>query len=319
MNPQISTLTVPADFLTVADLDEGQFAAALDLAEEMKHSPEAFLDTLRSETLACFFEKPSTRTRVSFAAAAHRLGMLPLVLRPDELQLGRGETVADTARTLAGFCAGIVIRTFAQATVAELAEHSHVPVINALTDDHHPCQALADFLTLREVFGRLDGLRLAYIGDSDNVARSLIEAGALSGVEVIVASPPAYQAEAAERREVIDFVARHHGHVGIVDDPREAVAGAHAVYTDVWVSMGAEADADARRRELAPYQVTSALMAAAAPDAVFMHCLPAHREEEVTADVIDGPASVVWRQAANRLPTEQAIVYALITGGWSRS
>jgi ornithine carbamoyltransferase len=245
--------------------------------------------------------------------------MLPLVLRPDELQLGRGETVADTARTLAGFCAGIVIRTFAQATVAELAEHSHVPVINALTDDHHPCQALADFLTLREVFGRLDGLRLAYIGDSDNVARSLIEAGALSGVEVVVASPPAYQAEAAERREVLDFVARHHGHAGIVEDPREAVAGAHAVYTDVWVSMGAEADADARRRELAPYQVTSALMAAAAPDAVFMHCLPAHREEEVTADVIDGPASVVWRQAANRLPTEQAIVYALITGGWTRS
>jgi ornithine carbamoyltransferase len=245
--------------------------------------------------------------------------MLPLVLRPDELQLGRGETVADTARTLAGFCAAIVIRTFAQATVAELAQYSSVPVINALTDEHHPCQALADFLTLREVFGRLDGLKLAYIGDSDNVARSLIEAGALSGVDVVVASPPAYQAEAAERREVLDFVARHHGHVGIVDDPHEAVAGAHAVYTDVWVSMGAEADAEQRRRELAPYQVTTELMAAAASDAVFMHCLPAHREEEVTAEVIDGPASIVWRQAANRLPTEQAIVYALVTGGWGRS
>ena len=162
------------------------------------------------------------------------------------------------------------------------------------------------------------GLRLAYIGDSDNVARSLIEAGALSGVDVVVASPPAYQPEAAERREVLEFVAGHHGHVSMVEDPREAVAGAHAVYTDVWVSMGAEADAEERRRELAPYRVTSELMAAAAPDAVFMHCLPAHRGEEVTAEVIDGPASVVWQQAANRLPTEQAVVYALITGGWGR-
>ena len=318
MSAHSVTRTVPADYLTVGDLDEAQFAAALDLAEMMKRDPRGYLDALPSETLACFFEKPSTRTRVSFAAAAHRLGMLPLVLRPDELQLGRGETVADTARTLAGFCAAIVIRTFAQSTVEELAAHSRVPVINALTDDHHPCQALADFLTLREVFGRLDGLKLAYIGDSDNVARSLMEAGALSGVEVVVASPPAYQADAAERRSVLEFVAAHHGHVGILEDPREAVAGAHAVYTDVWVSMGAEADAEARRRELAAYQVTTELMAAAAPDAVFMHCLPAHRGEEMTADVIDGPASVVWQQAANRLPTEQAIVYALCTGGWSR-
>lgn len=318
MSARTPPRTTPPDFLRVGDLDEAQFAAALDLAEEMKHSPAGWLDALPSETLACFFEKPSTRTRVSFAAAAHRLGMLPLVLRPDELQLGRGETIADTARTLAGFCAAIVIRTFAQATVSELAQYSSVPVINALTDDHHPCQALADFLTLREVFGHLDGLRLAYIGDSDNVAHSLMEAGALSGVDVVVASPPAYQAEAAERREVLEFAAGHHGHVGLVDDPRVAVAGAHAVYTDVWVSMGAEADAEQRRREFAPYQVTSELMAAAAPDAVFMHCLPAHREEEVTAEVIDGPASVVWRQAANRLPTEQAIVYALITGGWGR-
>ena len=318
MSAHSVTRTVPADFLTVGDLDEAQFAAALDLAEAMKHDPTGFLDALPSETLACFFEKPSTRTRVSFTAAAHRLGMLPLVLRPDELQLGRGETVADTARTLAGFCAAIVIRTFAQATVEELALHSHVPVINALTDDHHPCQALADFLTLREVFGRLDGLKLAYIGDSDNVARSLVEAGALSGVEVVVASPPAYQVEAAERRALLEFAVAHHGHVGIVEDPREAVAGANAVYTDVWVSMGAEADAEKRRQELRAYQVTTDLLAAAAPGAVFMHCLPAHRGEEMTADVIDGRASVVWQQAANRLPTEQAIVYALCTGGWGR-
>jgi ornithine carbamoyltransferase len=318
MSAETVTRAVPPDLLSIADLSEAQFAAALDLAEEMKASPGGWIDALRSETLACFFEKPSTRTRVSFAAAAHRLGMLPLVLRPDELQLGRGETVADTARTLAGFCAAIVIRTFAQETVEELARESRVPVINALTDQHHPCQALADLLTLREVFGRLDGLRLAYIGDSDNVARSLMEAGALSGVEVVVASPPAYQAEAIERRQVLEFVAAHHGHVGLVEDPHEAVAGAHAVYTDVWVSMGAEADAEKRMRELAPYQVTPELMAAAEPDAIFMHCLPAHRGEEVAAEVIDGPASEVWRQAANRLPTEQAIVYALVTGGWGR-
>jgi ornithine carbamoyltransferase len=318
MSAHSATRTVPADFLTVGDLDEAQFAAALDLAEAMKHDPTGYLDALPSETLACFFEKPSTRTRVSFAAAAHRLGMLPLVLRPDELQLGRGETVADTARTLSGFCAAIAIRTFAQATVEELALHSRVPVINALTDDHHPCQALADFLTLREVCGALDGLKLAYIGDSDNVARSLIEAGALSGVEVVVASPPACQAPAAERRALLEFAAAHDGRVGIVEDPREAVAGANAVYTDVWVSMGAEADAERRRQELRAYQVTTELLAAAAPGAVFMHCLPAHRGEEMTAEVIDGRASVVWQQAANRLPTEQAIVYALCTGGWGR-
>jgi ornithine carbamoyltransferase len=318
MTSHTPTLTVPSDFLRVGDLDEPRFAALLDLAEEMKATPDGWTDVLRSRTLACFFEKPSTRTRVSFAAAAHRLGMLPLLLRPDELQLGRGETVADTARTLAGFCAAIVIRTFSQATVEELARYSEVPVLNALTDDHHPCQAVADMLTLREVFGRLEGVRLAYVGDSDNVARSLIEAGALAGVEVAVASPPAYAPGASASRSIAEFVSAHHGHVTVVEDPREAVAGANAVYTDVWVSMGAEADARRRMAELAPYRVTAELMAAADPDAVFMHCLPAHRGEEVAAEVIDGPASVVWRQAANRLPTEQALVYALVTGRWGR-
>jgi ornithine carbamoyltransferase len=311
-------LTAPADYLRVSDLDEAQFGALLDLAVAMKADPGGWHDALPWQSVACFFEKPSTRTRVSFAAAAHRLGMHPQILRPDELQLGRGETVADTARTLSGFCAAIVMRTFAQATIEEVAVNADVPVINALTDDHHPCQALADFMTLRETFGRLEGLRLAYIGDSDNVARSLMEAGALTGTEVVVASPVAYEPEALEMRAVSEFVNGHHGHVSVVHDPREAVAGAHAVYTDVWVSMGDEADTDRRLRELRPYQVTADLMRRAAPHAVFMHCLPAHRGQEVTADVIDGAASAVWQQAANRLPTEQAVLYATIAGRFDR-
>jgi ornithine carbamoyltransferase len=315
---QAPILTAPTDYLRVSDLDEAQFAALLDLAKEMKEDPGGWTGALPWQSVACFFEKPSTRTRVSFAAAAHRLGMHPQVLRPDELQLGRGETVADTARTLAGFCAAIVMRTFAQSTIEEMAAHADVPVINALTDDHHPCQALADLLTLRETFGRLDGLRLAYVGDSDNVARSLMEAGALTGTEVVVASPAAYEPEALEMRAVSEFVTGHHGHVSVVHDPREAIAGAHAVYTDVWVSMGAEGDSERRMRELQPYRVTPELMALAAPHAVFMHCLPAHRGQEVDAEVIDGASSVVWAQAANRLPTEQAVLYATITGSFGR-
>ena len=321
MTPNATTTNavVPDYFLRVSDLDEAGFAAALDQAEYIKSSPDGlWTHMLPGRSVAMFFEKPSTRTRVSFAAAAHRLGMLPQVLRPDELQLGRGETVADTARTLAGFCSAIVIRTFAQETVEEMARFSAVPVINALTDEHHPCQALADMLTLRETFGHLEGLRLAYIGDSDNVARSLMEAGALTGVEVVVASPAAYEPGATERRAIADFAASHHARVDVVHDPRDAVAGAHAVYTDVWVSMGDEAESDRRMRELAGYRVTPELMAVAAPDAVFMHCLPAHRGQEVAAEVIDGPNSVVWRQAANRLPTEQAILLACITGWWPR-
>jgi ornithine carbamoyltransferase len=318
MSLETPQCTAPSDYLRVSDLDEAQFAALLDLATAMKDDPGGWRESLPWQSVACFFEKPSTRTRVSFAAAAHRLGMHPQILRPDELQLGRGETIADTARTLSGFCAAIVMRTFAQATIDEVAANASVPVINALTDDHHPCQALADLLTLREVFGHLDGLRLAYIGDSDNVARSLMEAGALTGTEVVVASPVAYEPEALEMRAVSEFVSGHHGHVSVVHDPRDAVAGAHAVYTDVWVSMGDEADTERRMRELRPYQVTDELMRLAAPHAVFMHCLPAHRGQEVAANVIDGPASVVWQQAANRLPTEQAVLYATIAGRFER-
>jgi len=297
-----ATPVVPQDYLRVSDLDAGGIEAVLDLAARMKERPHGFVEALRGDTVACFFEKPSTRTRVSFAAAAERLGMLALLLRPDELQLGRGETIADTARTLSGYANAIVIRTFDQATVEEIAAAARVPVINALTNEHHPCQALADVLTLRERFGDLKGLRVAFVGDFDNVATSLAEAAVLCGFELVVGCPAGYE------QAVPGAV--------VVEDPSEAVRGAHAVYTDVFVSMGDEAEAAERLRDLAPYQVNAALLELADPDAVFMHCLPAHRGEEVTAEVIDGPRSVVWQQAENRLPTEEAILYALIAGRW---
>ncbi len=297
-----TTPVVPQDYLRVSDLDGGGIEAVLGLSARMKERPHGFIDALRGDTVACFFEKPSTRTRVSFAAAAERLGMLALLLRPDELQLGRGETIADTARTLSGYANAIVIRTFDQATVQEIADAASAPVINALTNEHHPCQALADVLTLRERFGDVNGLKLAFVGDFDNVATSLAEAAALCGIEFVVGCPAGYE------RAVPGAV--------VVQDPAEAVRGANAVYTDVFVSMGDEAEAAQRLRDLAPYQVNEALMTLADPDAIFMHCLPAHRGEEVTAEVIDGPRSVVWQQAENRLPTEEAILYALIARTW---
>jgi ornithine carbamoyltransferase len=298
----ISAPPVPQHFLRVSDLGRDSLTALLDLAEAMRARPHGFVDALRGDTLVCFFEKPSTRTRVSFAAAAERLGMMPLLLRPDELQLGRGETVEDTARTLSGYAAAIVVRTFEHATVEQLAGAATVPVINALTDAHHPCQALADLLTLREHFGRLEGLRVAFVGAGNNVATSLIEAGALVGMDVVVACPRGYEPSVHDARVVPDLL--------------EAVAGADAVYTDVWVSMGEEDEREERLARFEPYRVDAALMAAAGEDAIFMHCLPAHRGEEVTAEVIDGPQSIVWQQAENRLPTEEALVLALVARRW---
>ncbi|MFN8224875.1 MAG: ornithine carbamoyltransferase [Gaiellales bacterium] len=294
---------IPHHYLRVSDLDGAGISAALDLAAEMKARPHGFVEALRGDTVACFFEKPSTRTRVSFAAAAERLGMLPILLRPDELQLGRGETVADTAHTLSGYANAIVIRTFEQAIVEEIAAAATVPVINALTNEHHPCQALADVLTLRERFGRLEGLKVAFVGDFDNVATSLAEAASALGFELLVSTPPGYEKDVPGAT--------------VVHDPAEAVRDAHAVYTDVWVSMGDEGERERRLRDLAPYQVDDTLLAGARPDAVFMHCLPAHRGEEVAASVIDGPRSIVWQQAENRLPTEEALLYLLVTRSWT--
>jgi len=307
---------VSKDFLRVADLTPARLAHLLDLAAAMEDEPLGWLESLRGRSVACFFAKPSTRTRVSFAAAAARLGLSPIVLRPDELQLGRGEPIADTARALSAYCDAIVIRTFAQRDIEETAAAASVPVINALSDVHHPCQALADVLTVREWFGRLEGVRLAFVGDGNNVAHSLLEAGALTGMEIAVASPPGY---APSPQVVADAraLARTTGAaIEVVEDPRDAVRGAHAVYTDVWVSMGDDAERDERLRDLRPYEVNEELLALARPDAIFMHCLPAHRGEEVAAAVIDGARSVVWEQAANRESTAQALLYTLISGDW---
>jgi ornithine carbamoyltransferase len=298
----MTTLTKPRSLLRIADLTPDEIHRLLDLAAAMKHEPNAWNDALAGTSVACYFSKPSTRTRISFEAAVHRLGGLPIMLRPDELQLGRGEPIADTARVMSSYCSAIVIRTFAQSDVEEMAAAASVPVINALTDDHHPCQALADVLTLRERFGELRGLPVAYVGDGNNVARSLIEAATLTGIDLRLACPEGYRLDAG---------------VDVLNNPREAVAGARAVYTDVWVSMGdAESERQRRLEDLAPYRVTPGLMSLAASDAIFLHCLPAHRGEEVATAVIDGAHSAVWDQAANRLPTEQAALYALVTGDW---
>ena len=302
----MTTVTTPRAMLRIADLTPGELHRLLDLAAAMKEDPNGWHDALAGTSVACYFSKPSTRTRISFEAAVHRLGGLPIMLRPDELQLGRGEPIADTARVMSSYCSAIVIRTFAQSDVEEMAEAASVPVINALTDDHHPCQALADLLTLRERFGDLHGLSVAYVGDGNNVAHSLIEAAMLTGIDLRLACPEGYGPDP-------NIAAG----ANVVANPREAVAGARAVYTDVWVSMGdAESERQRRLADLEPYRVTPGLMALAARDAVFLHCLPAHRGEEVATAVIDGAHSAVWQQAANRLPTEQAALYALVTGDW---
>jgi len=307
---------VSKDFLRVADLTPARLAHLLDLAAAMEDEPLGWVESLRGRSVACFFAKPSTRTRVSFAAAAARLGLSPIVLRPDELQLGRGEPIADTARALSAYCDAIVIRTFAQRDIEETAAAASVPVINALSDAHHPCQALADVLTVREWFGRLEGVRLAFVGDGNNVAHSLLEAGALTGMEIAVASPPGYAPSSQVVADARALARTTGAAIEVVEDPRDAVRGAHSVYTDVWVSMGDDAERDERLRDLRPYEVNEELLALARPDAIFMHCLPAHRGEEVAAAVIDGARSVVWEQAANRESTAQALLYTLISGDW---
>lgn len=307
----------PSDLLRIADLDPRLLYVLLDMAAEMKAEPHGWETALHGDTVAMFFEKPSTRTRVSFAAACQHLGALPLGLRPDELQLGRGEPVADTARVLSGYASAIVVRTFAQALLDEMAAVADKPVINALTDDHHPCQALADLMTLRERFGTLQGLRLAYLGDGNNVAHSLMEAGGLAGMHVSVATPNGFEPDPAITDRAAELALANGGTVTVLHDPVEAVRHADAVYTDVWVSMGdSEQDRSRREEVLRTYQVTPSLMRHAGSQAVFLHCLPAHRGEEVAAEVIDGPASVVWRQAENRLWTEEAVLYAFIRGRW---
>ena len=314
MNATISA-TALRHFTRVSDLNPEELRDLLELAAALKSVPAHCEDELRGQAIACIFEKPSTRTRVSFAAAIARLGATPVALSPQELQLGRGESIADTARSLSGYVAAIVIRTFAQETVDELAHWATVPVVNALSDRHHPCQALADLLTIEEACGTSAGLRLAFVGHGgDNVAHSLLEAGALAGLDVAIACPAAYAPDGQVLADARWLAEATGAQLTVHHDPREAVAGAHAVYADVWASMGEEGEGAARAKALAPFQVTEELLALARPEAIFLHCLPAKRGEEVAAAVLDGPQSLVWRQSANRLPTEQALLLALTRG-----
>ena len=281
-------------FLTGEELTRSELDALLDRALELKAAPLSS-DALLRRSVALIFQRPSTRTRLSFEAGVAELGGHPMILRTDDLQLARGESVRDTALVLSRQVAVVGLRTGPHELVEELARWSDVPVINMLTAAHHPCQALADLLTLREAFGRLEGLKLAYVGDGNNVARSLTILGRLAGVEVVVAAPAGYELDA-------DTVA----------DPYAAVAGAHAVYTDVWVSMGDEETADERRRALAPYRADAALLEVAAPDAIALHCLPAHPGEEITEEVLYGPRQRIWDQAENRRHAQKALLELLV-------
>ncbi len=296
--------------LDLKDLTPAEVLQILAAAAEWKDrgSDPGLPQPLRGKTLGMIFTKSSTRTRVSFQAAVNQLGGQAIFLGTGELQLGRGETIADTARVLSRYLDGILIRTYDQREVEELAAHATIPIINGLTDQSHPTQALADLQTIHERFGRWQGLRLAYVGDGNNVAVSLMEAAAKVGMDFAAATPPGYEPDPARVASARADAAALGGRVTVCRDPFEAVREASVVYTDVWVSMGQEAEREARLRAFAPYQVNEALMAAARPDAIFMHCLPAHRGEEVAAAVIDGPRSAVFDQAENRLHVYKAIL-----------
>lgn len=292
---------VTRHFLDLAGIEGGELRAIVEAAKLYKGGRSD--RPMAGRTLAMIFDKPSTRTRVSFEVAVHQLGGHAIVLSARDMQLGRGETVADTARVLSRYVDAIMIRTDSHAKLEELARHATVPVINGLTDRAHPCQILADVMTIEERKGPIRGLALAWSGDGNNVACSLIQAAVRFDFQLAVACP----AELAPRAEVLDWAAERQGRISVTRDPREAVAGADAVFTDVWVSMG-DGDLDRRHRLLEPYRIEPALMAGAKPDAIFLHCLPAHRGEEVAAEVIDGPQSVVFDEAENRLHAQKAIL-----------
>ena len=303
------------DLLRIADLTPADLVHLLRRAESVREDPHAHPDLLGGDTVVTYFAKPSTRTRLSFGSAITHLGGVPEIVGPSELQLGRGETIEDTARVISRYARAFVIRTFADEDVRRFAAAATIPVINALTDLHHPCQALADLQTLDQHFGQLAGLKVAYLGDGNNVAHSLMEACALAGIDIAVATPVGYESDASVEATATDLAARSGSIVQVTHDPLVAAAGANAVYTDVWLSMGDSDEQRAtRQRALRWYQVNEAVMAEAAPGAVFMHCLPAHRGEEVSAGVIDGPASVVLDEAENRMHTAQALLTALILG-----
>jgi ornithine carbamoyltransferase len=295
--------------ISLHDLTPAEIDYLLKLALRVKAHPARYRSALEGKALALLFEKPSLRTRVTFELGIGQLGGQPLYLGPQEIGLGKREAVKDVARNLSRWVDGVMARVFSHQTVTDLAEHASVPVINGLTDFEHPCQALGDYLTLLEHKGKLAGLTLAWVGDGNNVAHSLIYGSARLGVRVRLATPPGYEPD----RSVVAEAQREGGEIHLTHEPAEAVTGADAVYTDVWTSMGQENEADTRQRIFRPYQVNSQLMRRAGPEALFMHCLPAHRGQEVTDEVLDSPRSIVYDQAENRLHMQKAILLALLS------
>ena len=308
---------MPRHLISIHDLSSAEVAGLFRLAADVKANPGKYAGALKQKSLGMIFEKSSTRTRVSFEVGMVQMGGHALFLSSRDIQLGRGEPISDTAQVLSRYVDGIMARTFAHQTVLDLAKYGTVPVINGLTDDLHPCQGLTDYFTLMEVFGGLDALRgrkLAYVGDGNNMACSLMFAGAKVGMDVAVASPRGYEVKEPYR----SLAQLDHDVAGtkltITNDPREAVEGASAVYTDVWASMGQESEAQERLKAFQGFIVDSALMRNAKEEAVFLHCLPAHRGEEVSAEVADGPQSRIYDEAENRLHTQKAVLLWAMAG-----
>ena len=300
------------DLLRTQDLSRDDVEMLLSTAAEFAADPLKSRDALAHKSVAIYMTKPSTRTRLASETAVAHLGGTPIFIRGDELQLGRGETIADTARIISGYCSALIVRTFAQADVNELGEHSSIPVINALTDDDHPTQLLADWLTIREKFGKdISERKFVYLGDGNNMSHAWLTMGAIMGAHVVVATPAgSWAPDAQVVAEAQKIAARSGGRVEVLNDPEIAAKDASVLYTDVWMSMG---DPESERAEkmsaLAPFAVTEKLMSLTASDSIFMHCLPAHRGEEVESAVIDGPKSVIWREAFHRRTTIQSILY----------
>ncbi len=300
------------DFLDVIDFSTEEIEDIFELTKQMKQSKEKFFDALRYKTLALIFEKPSLRTRTSFDVGIQQLGGFSLYLSPNEINLGKRESVYDVAKNLERMVDGIMVRTFAHQIVVDMARFASIPVINGLTDFSHPCQAMADYFTILEVKGTIKGLKIAYVGDGNNVAHSLMHAAARLGAHIVVATPFGFEPNLVAYRQSIEIAKETGARIEVIHDPVEAVKDADVVYTDVWASMGQEAEAEKRKKIFAPYQVNAKLFSYAKPDAIFMHCLPAHRGEEVTDEVIDSPNSVVFQEAENRLHVQKAIMYVLM-------
>jgi len=302
------------DFLSIKDFSPSEIQYLLILGRQVKTHPTTYGETLKRKTLALIFEKPSLRTRVSFDVGIQQLGGFSVYLSPAEISLGKRESVYDVAKNLERMVQGIMIRTFAHEIAEQMAQYVSIPVINGLTDYSHPCQAMADYLTMWEAKGNLEGLKVAFVGDGNNVAHSLMFAGAQLGAHVWVATPPGYEPKAEAVRWASERGKETGGTCTITNDARDAVLGADVVYTDVWASMGQEAETEKRNKIFRPYQVNGALFRHAKRDAIFLHCLPAHRGDEVTRDVIDSPRSLVFQQAENRLHVQKAIMLELMKG-----